>query len=77
MKDFQMLNHYLISSLQEFGFIVRLLHLENKRTIFDINLSCIECGRVGVKAPVITLLPSVVIECVEVISPVQGKLLGV
>ena len=52
------------------------LHSENKSTILDEGLRSAESGGVGIKGSVITLVPAVGVESVELIAPVEIETLG-
>ena len=52
------------------------LHSENKSTILDERLRSAESGGVGIKGSVVTLVPAVSVESVELIAPVEIETLG-
>ena len=52
------------------------LHSENKSTILDEGLRSAESGGVGIKGSVVTLVPAVSVESVELIAPVEIETLG-
>ena len=67
-------DHWMLESSDAMDFLrVIRFHLENKFTVVDVGLGSTECCAVSIKGRVVRLVPSVGIESVEVISPVEIK----
>ena len=54
---------------------IGVVHLEDKRTVFGVDLRTVEGGAIVSKAPAVALKPAAFVKGVEVVLPIEVKAL--